>query len=188
MKLIVGLGNPGEQYKLTRHNIGFIFIDEYLKENNISDMREKFKSLFVQTNYNGDKVFYQKPTTFMNLSGEAIGEAVRFFKIDPKTELFVIYDDMDMQFGKLKIKQNGSAGGHNGIKSIISHVGNEFVRIKFGIGKPKTKEETLGFVLGKFSPEEKEILKDSREKIFNLIDDIKDDMTVQKLMNKYNTK
>ncbi len=79
MKLIVGLGNPGEQYKLTRHNIGFIFIDEYLKENNISDMREKFKSLFVQTNYNGDKVFYQKPTTFMNLSGEAIGEAVRFF-------------------------------------------------------------------------------------------------------------
>ena len=146
MKLIVGLGNPGEQYKLTRHNIGFIFIDEYLKENNISDMREKFKSLFVQTNYNGDKVFYQKPTTFMNLSG------------------------------------------HNGIKSIISHVGNEFVRIKFGIGKPKTKEETLGFVLGKFSPEEKEVLKDSREKIFNLIDDIKDDMTVQKLMNKYNTK
>ena len=94
MKLIVGLGNPGEQYKLTRHNIGFIFIDEYLKENNISDMREKFKSLFVQTNYNGDKVFYQKPTTFMNLSGEAIGEAVRFFKIDPKTELFVIYDDL----------------------------------------------------------------------------------------------
>ena len=119
MKLIVGLGNPGEQYKLTRHNIGFIFIDEYLKENNINDVREKFKSLFVQTNYKGDKVFYQKPATFMNLSGEAVGEAVRFFKIDPKTELFVIYDDMDMQFGKLKIKQNGSAGGHNGIKSII---------------------------------------------------------------------
>ena len=188
MKLIVGLGNPGEQYKLTRHNIGFIFIDEYLKENNINDVREKFKSLFVQTNYNGDKIFYQKPTTFMNLSGEAIGEAVRFFKIDPKNELFVIYDDMDMQFGKLKIKQNGSAGGHNGVKSIISHIGNEFVRIKFGIGKPKTKEETLGFVLGKFSPEEKEVVKDSREKIFNLIDDIKDDMTISKLMNKYNTK
>ena len=180
MKLIVGLGNPGEQYKLTRHNIGFIFIDEYLKEKNIADIREKFKSLFVQTNYNGDKVFYQKPATFMNLSGEAVGEAIRFFKIDP--------DDMDMPFGKLKIKQTGSAGGHNGIKSIISHVGNEFVRIKFGIGKPKTKEETIGFVLGKFSPEEKEIVKDSREKIFNLIDDIKDDMTISKLMNKYNTK
>ena len=148
MKLIVGLGNPGEQYKLTRHNIGFIFIDQYLKEKNITDI----------------------------------------FKIDPKTELFVIYDDMDMPFGKLKIKQTGSAGGHNGIKSIISHVGNEFVRIKFGIGKPKTKEETIGFVLGKFSPEEKEIVKDSRERMFNLIDDIKDDMTISKLMNKYNIK
>ena len=188
MKLIVGLGNPGEQYKLTRHNIGFIFIDEYLKEKNITDIREKFKSLFVQTNYNGDKVFYQKPATFMNLSGEAVGEAIRFFKINPKTELFVIYDDMDMPFGKLKIKQNGSAGGHNGLRSIISHVGNEFIRIKFGIGKPKTKEETIGFVLGKFSPEETEIVKDSREKMFNLIDDIKDDMTISNLMNKYNTK
>ena len=188
MKLIVGLGNPGEQYKLTRHNIGFIFIDEYLKEKKITNFTEKYKSLFVNTNYNGDKVFYQKPLTFMNLSGEAVGEAVRFFKIDPKTELFVIYDDMDMQFGKLKIKQNGSAGGHNGIKSIISHIGNEFVRIKFGIGKPRTKEETLGYVLGKFTPEEKEVLRDSREKIFNLIDDIKDDMPTQKLMNKYNSK
>lgn len=188
MKLIVGLGNPGEQYKLTRHNIGFIFVDEYLKENNITDIREKFKSLFVQTSHKGDKVFYQKPMTFMNLSGEAVGEAVRFFKINPETDLFVIYDDMDMPFGKLKIKQNGSAGGHNGIKSIISHVGNEFARIKFGIGKPETKEETLGFVLGKFSPEEKEIVKNSREKIFNLIDDIKDDMTISRLMNKYNTK
>ena len=188
MKLIVGLGNPGEQYKLTRHNIGFIFVDEYLKRENITDLREKFKSLFVQTNYDGEKIFYQKPMTFMNLSGEAVGEAVRFFKINPKTELFVIHDDMDMQFGKLKIKTNGSAGGHNGIKSIISHVGNEFVRIKFGIGKPQMKEETLGFVLGKFSPEEKEIVKENREKIFNLIDDIKDDMSIEKLMNKYNSR
>ena len=90
MKLIVGLGNPGEQYKQTRHNIGFIFIDEYLKEKNITDIREKYKSEFVQTTHKGDKVFFQKPLTFMNLSGEAIGEAVRFFKINPETELFVI--------------------------------------------------------------------------------------------------
>ena len=188
MKLIVGLGNPGEQYKLTRHNIGFIFIDEYLKENNITDIREKFKSEFIQTNYKGEKVFYQKPLTFMNLSGEAIGEAIRFFKIDPKTELFVIYDDMDLSFGKLKIKTNGRAGGHNGIKSIIQHVGEEFVRIKFGIGKAKSKEETIGHVLGKFSPDEKEILKEQRGKIFNLIEDIKNDMDIIKIMNKYNTK
>lgn len=188
MKLIVGLGNPGEQYKLTRHNIGFIFIDEYLKENNINDMREKYKSEFIQTTYKGDKVFYQKPLTFMNSSGEAVGEAVRFFKIDPETELFVIYDDMDMEFGKLKVKKDGRSAGHNGIKSIIQYVGEKFVRIKYGIGKPKSKDETIGFVLGKFSPEEKETLKESREKIFSLIDDIKNDMTLERLMNKYNTK
>ncbi|EEY34007.1 aminoacyl-tRNA hydrolase [Pseudoleptotrichia goodfellowii] len=188
MKLIVGLGNPGEQYKLTRHNIGFIFIDEYLKENNINDMREKYKSEFIQTAYKGDKVFYQKPLTFMNSSGEAVGEAVRFFKIDPETELFVIYDDMDMEFGKVKVKKDGRSAGHNGIKSIIQHVGEKFVRIKYGIGKPKSKDETIGFVLGKFSPEEKETLKESREKIFSLIDDIKNDMTLERLMNKYNTK
>lgn len=188
MKLIVGLGNPGEQYKLTRHNIGFIFIDEYLKEKKITNFIKKYKSLFVNTNYNGDKVFYQKPLTFMNLSGEAVGEAVRFFKIDPKTELFVIYDDMDMKFGKLKIKKEGSAGGHNGIKSIISHIGKDFIRIKYGIGKPELKEETIKHVLGKFTPEEKEILKESRKKIFDLIEDIKTNTSVEKLMNKYNSK
>lgn len=188
MKLIVGLGNPGEEYKLTRHNTGFIFIDEYLKENNITDVRKKFKSEFVQINYKGDKVFFQKPLTFMNLSGEAIGEAVRFFKIDPKTELFVIYDDMDMNFGKIKIRKNGSSGGHNGIKSIIQHVGEEFVRIKYGIGKRKEKSEVVGHVLGKISSEEKEVLKESINKIFNIIDDIKEDTDIVKLMNKYNTK
>ena len=95
---------------------------------------------------------------------------------------------MDLSFGKLKIKTNGRDGGHNGIKSIIQHIGEEFVRIKFGIGKAKSKEETIGHVLGKFSPDEKEILKEQRGKIFNLIEDIKNDMDIIKLMNKYNTK
>ena len=188
MKLIVGLGNPGEQYKLTRHNVGFIFIDEYLRKNNITDIREKYKSEFVQTDYRGEKVFYQKPLTFMNLSGEAVGQAIRFFKMDPATELFVIYDDMDMEFGKIKIRKDGRSAGHNGIKSIIQYVGEEFVRIKYGIGKAQSKEETIGHVLGKFSPEEKEIIKESREKMFNLIDDIKNDMDISRLMNKYNKK
>ncbi len=188
MKLIVGLGNPGEQYKLTRHNIGFIFIDEYLKENKITDIKEKYKSEFVQITYRGEKIFFQKPLTFMNLSGQAVGEAVRFFKINPAADLFVIYDDMDMSFGKIKIRKEGRAGGHNGVKSLIQHVGEEFVRIKYGIGKAKSKEETVGHVLGKFSPEEKEILGESRKKIFSLIDDIKDDMDIIKLMNKYNTR
>ena len=108
--------------------------------------------------------------------------------MDPATDLFVIYDDMDMEFGKIKIRKDGRSAGHNGIKSIIQHVGEEFVRIKYGIGKAKSKEETVGHVLGKFSPEEKETIKESLEKIFNLIDDIKNDMDISRLMNKYNKK
>ncbi len=188
MKLIVGLGNPGEQYKLTRHNVGFIFIDEYLKKNGIKDIREKYKSEFTQTEYKGEKVFYQKPLTFMNLSGEAVGQAVRFFKMDPGRDLFVIYDDMDMEFGKIKLKRDGRSAGHKGIESIIRHVGEKFTRIKFGIGKAGSKEETIGHVLGKFTPDEKEVILESREKIFSLIDDIKDNMDFEKLMNKYNKK
>ena len=154
----------------------------------ITDINEKYKSEFVQITYRGDKIFFQKPLTFMNLSGQAVGEVVRFFKINPTTDLFVIYDDMDMSFGKIKIRKDGRAGGHNGIKSLIQHVGEEFVRIKYGIGKAKSKEETIGHVLGKFSPEEKKILGESRKKMFSLIDDIKDNMDIIKLMNKYNTR
>ncbi len=188
MKLIVGLGNYGEEYKLTRHNVGFIYIDEYLKENKLTDIRNKFKSEIVEIQKNGEKIVFQKPLTYMNLSGEAISEIIRFYKIDPKTELFVIYDDMDLQMGKLKIRKDGSPAGHNGIKSIINHVGGEFCRIKFGIGKARTKEETIGHVLGKFTEEERELLKEKRETIFHLIEDIINDYDIQKLMNKYNTK
>lgn len=188
MKLIVGLGNPGDQYKMTRHNIGFIFIDEYLKEKNITDIREKFKSEYAQITYKGDKVFFQKPMTYMNSSGEAIGEIVKFFKMDPETDLFVIYDDMDMEFGKLKIRKDGRSAGHNGIKSIIQHIGDKFVRIKYGIGKAKIKEETIGYVLGKFKEEERAKIKEDRKRIFALIEDIKNDMEIDRLMNKYNKK
>lgn len=188
MKLIVGLGNIGEQYKNTRHNIGFIFIDEYLKEKKLTEFRNKYKSEFLQTNIEGEKIFFQKPSTYVNLSGEAISEAVRFYKLNPKTDLFVIYDDMDMEMGKIKIKNSGSAGGHNGIKSIISHLGNDFVRIKYGIGKAKNKEETIGHVLGKFSKDENEIIEKSKTKIIKLIDDIINGIDVTKLMNKYNGK
>lgn len=188
MRLIVGLGNYGQEYKLTRHNVGFIFLDEYFKHNKITDTRNKFKSEFVEINRKGEKIFFQKPLTYMNLSGEAISEVIRFYKLDPKTDLFVIYDDMDLQMGKLKIKKDGSHAGHNGIKSIIQHVGSEFCRVKYGIGKARNKEETIGHVLGKFTEEEREILKESRSTIFELIDDIIEGVEISKLMNKYNTK
>ena len=188
MKLIVGLGNYGQEYKLTRHNVGFIFLDEYFKQNKIVDVRNKYKSEFVELNKNGEKIFFQKPLTYMNLSGEAISEVIRFYKLDPKTDLFVIYDDMDLPIGKLKIRKDGSPAGHNGIKSIIQHVGGEFCRIKYVIGKARNKEETIGHVLGKFTEEERNILRESKEIIFDLIEDIINDVEISKLMNKYNTK
>ena len=150
MKLIVGLGNYGQEYKMTRHNVGFIFLDEYFKYNKITDIRNKYKSEFVELNKNGEKVFFQKPLTYMNLSGEAISDVIRFYKLDPKTDLFVIYDDMDLPMGKLKIRKDGSPAGHNGIKSIIENLHTqEFLRLKVGISKPENN--IINYVLDKFS-------------------------------------
>ena len=189
MKLIVGLGNPGENYKLTRHNIGFIFIDEYLKNNGVGvrDYKKKFKGEIVELNKNGEKVIFLKPLTFMNLSGESIREAVKFYKLDPKTDLFVIYDDMDLELGRIKLKANGRSGGHNGIKSIISNLGAEFIRIKCGIGRSSNKD-VVDYVLGKFTSEERVILKDNLDKINDLIDNIIKDNDINKLMSIYNQK
>ena len=189
MKLIVGLGNPGETYKMTRHNIGFIYIDEYLKDKGIGrrDYKKKFKGEIVEINNNGEKTIFLKPLTFMNLSGESIREAVKFYKLDPKTDLFVIYDDMDLELGRMKLKTDGRSGGHNGIKSIISNLGTEFIRIKCGISRPSGKDP-VNYVLGKFTEEERNILKDNGEKINNLIDDIIEEKDINKLMSVYNQK
>ena len=188
MYLIVGLGNPENEYAHTRHNMGFDTINEVAEKNNINITKSKFKGLYETGIIQGKKVILLKPQTYMNLSGEAISDVIRFYKLDPKTDLFVIYDDMDLPMGKLKIRKDGSPAGHNGIKSIIQHVGGEFCRIKYGIGKARNKEETIGHVLGKFTEEERNILKESIDTLFNLIDDIMNDVEVSKLMNKYNTK
>ena len=188
MYLIVGLGNPEGEYSNTRHNMGFDAINHLSQKLNITVTKEKFKALYGDGMINNEKVILLKPQTYMNLSGEAISDVIRFYKLDPKTDLFVIYDDMDLPMGKLKIRKDGSPAGHNGIKSIIQHVGGEFCRIKYGIGKARNKEETIGHVLGKFTEEERNILKESRDTLFNLIDDIMNDVEVSKLMNKYNTK
>jgi PTH1 family peptidyl-tRNA hydrolase len=156
MKLIVGLGNPGEKYDKTRHNIGFDVIDNLAQELGVTNFRDKFNGDIGEANIQGEKVFLLKPMTFMNLSGDSIREVVKFYKLDPKEDIIVIYDDMDIPLGKLKIKKKGSAGGHNGIKSIISHLGQEFIRIKCGIGKPKKGEEVVNYVLGYFSKKERE--------------------------------
>ena len=189
MRLIVGLGNPGENYKLTRHNVGFIYVDEYLKDNGIrrSDYRKKFKGEIVEINNLGKKTLFLKPLTFMNLSGESVREAVQFYKLDPKKDLFVIYDDMDLELGRVKLRKDGRSAGHNGIKSIISHVGPEFIRIKCGIGRPDGKE-VVNYVLGKFTSDEKEILVNNKNKVNDLIEDIMNEKEVEQLMGIYNQK
>lgn len=188
MKLIVGLGNPGKEYDKTRHNIGFDIIDMLAEDLKVTGFREKFQGLIAESQIDGEKVFLLKPMTYMNLSGNSIKEVVKFYKLDPKEDLIVIYDDMDLALGQMKIKLKGSAGGHNGIKSIISHLGEEFYRIKCGIGKAKRREETVGFVLGGFSKDEmKEIepLMDDAVKASKAIVTAKN---IDRVIQKYNKK
>ncbi|MGG7059499.1 aminoacyl-tRNA hydrolase [Clostridium nigeriense] len=152
MFLVVGLGNPGKEYDGTRHNIGFEAVDYISKKYNIDVNRTKFKGVFGEGFINGCKVVLLKPTTYMNLSGESIREAINFYKLE-KEEVIVIYDDISLEVGKLRIREKGSAGGHNGIKSIIANMSTDvFPRIKIGVGQPKG--DLVSHVLGKFSKEE----------------------------------
>lgn len=180
MKLIVGLGNPGSEYSKTRHNIGFIFLDAYLEKNNLF-CKSGFRSNYCKK----DDIFFQKPLTYMNLSGQAIQELCSYYKIKSK-DVYVIYDDMDLEFGKIRIRDKGSSGGHNGIKSIISNIGDDFIRIKFGIGAKKN--DSISHVLGNFSKEELEIIDNKKSLITNLIDDIINDLDTEKIKTKYNNK
>ncbi len=159
MFLIAGLGNPGSQYEDTRHNIGFKVVDNIAKEYNIEINRQKFKGMCGEGFINGEKVILLKPTTYMNLSGESIREVVDFYKITNE-DVLVIYDDISLDVGRLRIREKGSAGGHNGIKSIIAHLGTDiFPRIKVGVGQPNV--DLVNYVLGKFTKEEMEVLSES---------------------------
>ena len=154
MKLIVGLGNPGREYELTRHNIGFMAIDELAKRWNISLNEQKFKGVFGAGFVNGEKVILLKPLTYMNLSGESILPLMDYYKIDVE-DFVVMYDDLDIPVGKLRLRMKGSAGGHNGVKSTISHLGTqEFQRIRMGIDRPKNGMKVVDYVLGRFTSEE----------------------------------
>jgi len=154
MKLIVGLGNPGREYELTRHNIGFMAIDELAKRWNISLNEQKFKGVFGAGFVNGEKVILLKPLTYMNLSGESIRPLMDYYKIDVE-DFVVLFDDLDIPVGKLRLRMKGSAGGHNGVKSTISHLGTqEFQRIRMGIDRPKNGMKVVDYVLGRFTSEE----------------------------------
>ncbi|NUJ97659.1 aminoacyl-tRNA hydrolase [Candidatus Gracilibacteria bacterium] len=154
MKLIVGLGNPGKEYEITRHNLGFLFLDYFQKKQNLPEFsyESKFKGDITTGLIKGEKVILLKPQTFMNLSGESIKKCSDFYKMSQK-DMCIIYDDISMDFGKIRTRETGTAGGHNGIKDIIQFFGQEFQRIKFGIGY-NSKYEVSDWVLSKFSEEE----------------------------------
>lgn len=183
MYLVVGLGNIGEEYKNTRHNIGFDIVDIIAKKYNIEINRQKFKGSYGEGRIENEKVLLLKPSTYMNLSGESAIEASNFYKID-KENIIVIYDDMSIDIGKLRIRGKGSAGGHNGIKNIIQHLNSDiFPRVRVGIGQPDGN--VVNYVLGKFSKDQREII----EKILDVaasacISIIKDGVT--EAMNNYN--
>ncbi len=161
MKLIVALGNIGEKYCFTRHNAGFMTVDYWSINSGFSFREEsKLKSLFTKIKYNDEDIIVIKPTTYMNLSGEAVSLVMNYYKIDVK-DLFVIYDDINLDLGRLRFRSNGSDGGHNGIKSVIQHTGtNKFDRLKFGIG-PQPPIPSEAFVLQNFSKEQEPLLKDT---------------------------
>lgn len=186
MKLIVGLGNPGKEYENTRHNIGFIFLDNFASVHNISIDKEKFNGLYAQAIINDEKVILLKPLSYMNLSGEVVKRFVDYFKIDIK-DILIISDDLDLVFGKIRLRPDGSSGGHNGLKNIALHLGtDQFKRLKIGISNDKTMN-TKDYVLGKFSKEEKEIIDNLKEEVSTILFDYIN-IDYDRLMCKYNKK
>ncbi len=185
MYLIVGLGNPEKEYSETRHNMGFDVINELAEQYKISVEKNKFKGLYGNGIIESEKVVLLKPQTYMNLSGESIREIMDFYKIATE-EIIVIYDDIDIDVGNIRIRKAGTGGSHNGMKSIIQHLGTtNFTRIRVGIGKPKFDKDMINYVIGKISKEEytelkKGILK-AKEAVVEIIKN-----GIDKAMNKYN--
>ncbi len=150
MLLLVGLGNPGQRYANNRHNIGFMAVDEIVRRHSFGPWRSKFQGQLSEGRIGHEKVLILKPETFMNESGRAVGEAIRFYKLTPE-QVFVVYDEIDLVPGKIKVKKGGGAGGHNGLRSIDSHIGQDYWRVRLGVGHPGDKNLVHGHVLGDFS-------------------------------------
>ena len=185
--LIAGLGNPGDKYKNNRHNIGFQIVDTYLTYFSQNKFIDKFDSEYTSINFRENKLHILKPKTFMNESGKAINKCISFFKI-PLENLIVIYDEMDLSPGDVRIKFGGGSAGHNGVKSIINCLGSEkFTRIRIGIGKPINKEKINSYVLSNFSNNELNLFNEIKTNIKYIIEDI----VLEGLpfaMNKFNSK
>ena len=184
MKLIVGLGNPGREYENTRHNVGFMIIDNFANNNNITIDKQKFDGLFVKTNIKGIDIILLKPLKYMNLSGEVVKKFVDFYKINIE-DILIINDDLDMQLGKIKLKSKGSSGGHNGLKNIENHLNTqEYKRLKIGISNNKNID-TKDYVLSKFNGEDLKIIQTTIDNTINILNDFLE-LPFDTLMSKYN--
>ena len=187
MKLVVGLGNPGKQYEKTKHNIGFMVVDAIADSVPHTPWREEQRAEVCSITVAGEKVLLVKPQTFMNVSGESVGPLMRYYKIDP-SDVYCIYDDMGLPVGKLRIRPNGSSGGHNGIKSLISHLGTENCpRFRVGIGRPLPQWTVIDHVLAPFSEESQEKvqkgIKDTVKAVLGTLE-----VGIDKGMNQFNPK
>ena len=186
MYLIVGLGNPESDYSKTRHNMGFIVIDKILNELNLNFTKNKHKGVYLQTKIKGNDVIILKPMTYMNLSGDSIREVMNYYKITID-DILVIYDDMDTEVGKLRLRHNGSAGGHNGLKSIIANLGSDkFKRIRVGIGKDP-QIDIINYVLGKPKKEDMDKIEEATTKAMKAAIDFVN-TPFDKVMSMYNIK
>jgi len=185
--LIVGLGNPGKKYEFTRHNAGFMFLDVFSDNLDVKINKVKFKSAYCECKINSHRCILMKPQTYMNNSGEAIREAVDFYKIPPEN-VIVIFDDISLDVGKMRIRRKGSAGGHNGIKSIIAHLGSQdFPRIKLGVGnKPHPDYNLMDWVLASFSKDDLIKLRSAVDDACNALE-LMLDGEYEAAMSKYNS-
>ncbi|MDD6213813.1 MAG: aminoacyl-tRNA hydrolase [Firmicutes bacterium] len=185
MYLVAGLGNPGIEYYMTRHNIGFEVIDYIADQYKVKINKLKFKGLFGEINIGGEKVYLLKPQTYMNLSGESVREFSSFYKISTE-DIIIISDDINLEAGRIRIRAKGSAGGHNGLKSIIYQLGSDcFPRIRMGVGTPGKECNLADFVLGKFTKDEIPVLEDAIIRAKKAVEEIIL-RSIDSAMNKYN--
>lgn len=188
MYIIVGLGNPTKQYENTRHNVGFEVIDRLADRHGIDISEKKHRAYCGKGRIAGEQVLLVKPQTYMNLSGESVKSAVDFYKCDPSEELIIICDDINLEVGQLRVRKKGSAGGHNGLKNIISHLHTEeFMRVRVGVGNKPQEYDLADFVLGHFSKSEREEMDEAEKEAADAIETILAE-TMEQAMNLYNRK
>jgi len=187
MKCIIGLGNPGRKYAETRHNIGFKVVNELLNRHNFKLDKKKFNGNYAMEELESEKIILLQPQTFMNLSGEAVRPLMGYYNIEVE-DILVIYDDLDLPTGKVRLRAKGGHGGHNGMRSLIDHLGTkDFNRIRFGVGRPTTPIAIVDYVLGKFAKDEQQVVNESIEKAADACETWVKGKPFLEVMNAYNS-